>query len=230
MEEGHFMRNHKGPGRTPTDGGVCDWAERQADFLSALHKRLMGDLSADGLRRSFVDWTDVPYAPAGLGIALGDCYVGSGAISMEKSPENNAYVQLNYHLMLPDPVMQAAGDRLVKFLSSCFYANRGPFQLYLAAEALAAHHETVKATIFLKDEGGKGKSALSALRATVREDAHAFADPSIFFFRGGVAQAGGRSLPRNLRDSPGDGRRQVGVLSGAAIGGISHAGKGGHTP
>ena len=181
LEEGHFLRNHKGPGRVASDGGPCDWAERQADCIANLRKKLMGELSTDAFRRSYVEWTGTPYEPEGLGIAFGDCFVGPQAESAQKGPEKNAYVQLSYAILLPDPVLDAVGGRLKKFLGSRFYENAGGLRLYLSLEAMAAHHENANVTLFFQDRGGKGKSALSALRANVWGQMHAFADPSIFF-------------------------------------------------
>ena len=181
VEEGHFLRNHKGPGRTPVDGGVCDWAERQAEFVATFRKRLIDELSADLFRRAYVEWTDAPYRPAGPAIAFDDSYFGPSLVSEGKKPDNNSYVQLNYGAILPDPVMEKAYGRLRRFLHSCYYDNFPALKLYLALEALAAHYVNTKITLFFQDDGGRGKSALSLLRATVWEKLHTFADPSIFF-------------------------------------------------
>ena len=156
--EGHFLRNHKGPGKTPVDGGVCDWAERQADFVSTLRKKMTDELSSDSFRRSYVEWTSTPHEPEGLGIAFEDCYVGPDVQSAPKSPAANAYVQLRYPLMLPDPVLEDAARKVKHFLNSRFFANGGAFRLYLALEALAARHEPTTGTLFSKIMAEEGRA------------------------------------------------------------------------
>ena len=90
--EGYFLRNHKGPGKTPVDGGVCDWAERQADFVSTLRNKMTDELSSDSLRGSYVEGTSTPHEPEGLGIASANRYVGPDVQSAPRSLAANAYV------------------------------------------------------------------------------------------------------------------------------------------
>ena len=179
MEEGHFARNYPRRGRGPS--GACDWAERQADFVASLRKKLFDELCSDGFRKAYVEWTDSPYRPAKPAIAFDDCFFGPSYASEEKSGDCNCYVLLRYPVLLPDPVLEAAAGKLKCFLSSCFYGNQPMLQLYFMLEALAVHSVNIKAMLFFQDDGNKGKSALTTLRASVWGQSHTVADPSIFF-------------------------------------------------
>ena len=178
MEEGHFARNYPRRGRGPA--AACDWAERQADFVATLRKKLFDELRADGFRKSYVEWTVSPYVPGRPAIAFEDCFFGPPCTSEEKSGCKNCYVPLKYPILLPDPALAVAAERLKGFLASRYFGNQPMLQLYLMLEALALHSVNIKAMLFFQDDGHKGQSALTALRANAWGQARAVADPSIF--------------------------------------------------
>ena len=98
------------------------------------------------------------------------------------SPDNNIYVRLSFPLRssYADPVLQAARERLRKFIKETFWCNEDYYKATLAAIALAKRGENVDRCFIGESPGGTGQSLFSTHLAAVYSHNHAFIDPNLF--------------------------------------------------
>jgi hypothetical protein len=138
------------------------------------------------------DWCETPKpALSHGGLDYDDFHLHTDLSLVAKSVDYNCYRQIPFKIS--DPVLQAAEERLDRFLMSHHHNNLAGHCAIMGGECLAIRGYNVPKMIWQKDIGGLGKSLRSRFRArAMGPHLHRYVDPNVFFVEEELRKCGGR--------------------------------------
>ena len=103
---------------------------------------------------------------------------------VEHSPKNNVYISIDHdisHVVLQDPYLDAASERMLKFYEQTFFGNLNVWLCNQAAMGLAKRGRNVDRCFIGQSPGGVGQSLFSSHIDAIFSRLHAFFDPNIWY-------------------------------------------------
>ena len=92
-----------------------------------------------------------------------DARMGRIVRQVSKSAANNIYTYVSIRMLMRDHQLEAAQERLMKFLSSTFYKNSEALSCTIAGLSIAIIGENVDRAFWTIGSGGAGKSLFTSL-------------------------------------------------------------------
>ena len=175
----------------PGEGaGSESWATNVAKRMGRMCHSLRSELMHEKLVSLLVEWCETPRAESSC-VAYKDTCVaylpdssdidskGPVLRHVRKSPSNNCYLYIPHSLL--DPVEGSNCEKLIKFYSRTFWANKDVFLCCQAALALAKRGFNVDRCFIGESPGGVGQSLYSLHLDTMLAQNHAFFDPNVWY-------------------------------------------------